>query len=134
MKPGHAHVSSACRPINELLSQVGDKWTSLIITRLSTGPMRFNALKRSVDGISQKMLTSTLKSLERDGFVERTVFPTVPPGVEYALTPFGRELSVPLMALARFAFENSDRVDAARAAYDGRQNGAAGELQNAYSL
>ena len=129
MKPGHAHVSSACRPINELLSQIGDKWTSLIITRLSSGSMRFNALKRSVSGISQKMLTSTLKTLERDGFVDRTVIPSVPPGVEYALTPFGRELSVPLMALTSSAAENSDRVDEARAAYDRRQGEIADEMQ-----
>lgn len=133
MKPGHIHVSSACRPINELLSQIGDKWTSLIITRLSSGPMRFNVLKRNVEGISQKMLTSTLKALERDGFVERTVFPTVPPGVEYALTPFGRELSAPLMALTRFALENSGRVDEARAAYDRKQAETATELQRASS-
>ena len=75
------------------------------------------------------MLTSTLKTLERDGFVERTVIPSVPPGVEYALTPFGRELSVPLMALTSFAAENSDRVDEARAAYDRRQGEIADEMQ-----
>ncbi|MCR4265760.1 helix-turn-helix domain-containing protein [Nitratireductor sp. ZSWI3] len=118
MKPRHGHISESCRPISEVLSRIGDKWTSLIITRLSQQPMRFNELKRNVHGISQKVLTASLRALERDGFVERTVFPTTPPTVEYRLTPFGEELAEPLTALTRFALTNAARMDAARAAYD----------------
>ncbi len=120
MKPRGGHISDSCRPISEILSRIGDKWTSLIITRLTEGPLRFNELKRQVHGISQKVLTATLRGLERDGFIERRVEPTVPPAVEYSLTPFGRELAEPLMALTRFALVNSQRMEAARRAYDER--------------
>lgn len=118
MKPRHGHISENCRPISEVMSLIGDKWTSLIITRLHEGPMRFNALKRRVEGISQKVLTSSLRALERDGFLDRRVYPTVPPRVEYSLTPMGHELAGPLMALTDFALRNRDRMDAAQAAYD----------------
>ncbi|WP_048648367.1 winged helix-turn-helix transcriptional regulator [Nitratireductor soli] len=118
MKPRHGHISDGCRPISEVLSLIGNKWTSLIITRLIEGPMRFNELKRQVHGISQKVLTASLRALERDGFVERTEHPTVPPSVEYRLTPFGRELAEPLLTLTRFAAINGERMEAARAAYD----------------
>lgn len=118
MKPRNGHISDSCRPISEVLSLIGNKWTSLIITRLTEGPMRFNVLKRNVHGISQKVLTASLRALERDGFVERIEHPTVPPSVEYRLTPFGRELAEPLLALTRFALVNGARMEAARAAYD----------------
>ncbi|WP_367718414.1 helix-turn-helix domain-containing protein [Nitratireductor sp. GISD-1A_MAKvit] len=120
MKPRHGHISESCRPISEVLSLIGDKWTSLIIERLHEEPLRFNALKRRVHGISQKVLTSSLRALERDGFLERTVYPTVPPSVEYRLTPFGHELAEPLSALKQFALDNADRMEAARTAYDAR--------------
>ncbi|UUP16347.1 winged helix-turn-helix transcriptional regulator [Nitratireductor thuwali] len=120
MKPRRGHISDSCRPISEVLSLIGNKWTSLIITRLTEGPLRFNELKRSVHGISQKVLTSSLRALERDGFIERTEYPTVPPSVDYRLTPFGRDLAEPVMALTRFALKNRDRMDVARAAYDER--------------
>ena len=129
----HGNVYSGNCPTRQVLDRIGDKWTALVIGVLEEEPKRFSELQRSIGGISQKMLTSTLKALERDGFVERTVFPTVPPGVEYALTPFGRELSAPLMALTRFALENSGRVDEARAAYDRKQVETATELQRASS-
>lgn len=120
MKPRRGHISDSCRPISEVLSLIGDKWTSLIITLLTEGPRRFNELKRRVPGISQKVLTSSLRALERDGFIQRTEYPTIPISVEYGLTPFGRELAEPLMALTRFALENHERMDAAQAAYDER--------------
>ncbi|MBE7182884.1 MAG: helix-turn-helix transcriptional regulator [Methylobacterium mesophilicum] len=87
---------------------------------LASGTQRFSAIQRSVDGISRKMLTVTLRGLERDGYVTRTVYPTVPPRVDYALTPFGRELVGPLRALGDWAIANQGRVLAARATYDAR--------------
>ncbi|WP_295809705.1 helix-turn-helix domain-containing protein [uncultured Nitratireductor sp.] len=120
MKPRYGHISDRCRPISEILSLIGDKWTSLIIGRLHEEPLRFNELKRRVDGISQKVLTASLRALERDGFVERITHPTVPPSVEYRLTPFGQELAEPLSALKHFALDNAGRMDAARARYDAR--------------
>lgn len=78
MKPGHFHETSACRTVNDILTRVGDKWTVLVVSYLGNGPMRFNALRRTVNGISQKMLTTTLRNLERDGFVTRTRLPNHP--------------------------------------------------------
>lgn len=123
MKPRHGHISESCRPISEILSLIGDKWTSLIIGRLRAEPLRFNELKRRVDGISQKVLTASLRALVRDGFVERIEYPTVPPSVEYRLTPFGHELAEPLSVLQQFALDNAGRMEAARAAYDARTGG-----------
>lgn len=125
MKPRHGHISENCRPISEILSLIGDKWTSLIIERLNEEPLRFNELKRRVNGISQKVLTSSLRALERDGFLERIEHPTVPPSVEYRLTAFGHELAEPLSKLKQFALKNANRMEAARAAYDAR-SGAGG--------
>ncbi len=98
--------------------RVGDKWTVLVVNYLGAGSMRFNELKRSIDGISQKMLTSTLRGLERDGFVTRTVFPTIPPRVDYELTDLGRDLLVPVRNLADFAIQNETRIANARASFD----------------
>lgn len=116
MKPRHTHES--CTPVREILARVGDKWTILVIMLLSERPWRFNELKRSIEGMSQRMLTLTLRNLERDGLVTRTVYPTVPPSVEYALTPLGESLCGPVGALGRWALENSPRIDKARRSFD----------------
>jgi len=124
LKPRHPTLTAECRPISELLARIGDKWSVLVVGLLGDGPLRFSALRRRIDGISQKMLTATLRSLERDGFVTRTVFPTTPPQVEYELTDLGRDLLVPVGALAEWARQNQARVDDARRQFD-RQNGVA---------
>jgi DNA-binding HxlR family transcriptional regulator len=115
--------------VSEILSRVGDKWTVLVVGLLGSGPMRFSELRRAVDGISQKMLTTTLRTLERDGFCTRTVFPSVPPRVDYELTELGRDLLVPVKALGEWAVANRDRVDAARRRFDA-QNTATGEQRS----
>lgn len=113
------HANPDCRAVSELLSRVGDKWTVLIVKALECRSRRFNELKREIGGISQQMLTRTLKTLERDGMVARTVHATVPPQVEYALTDLGRSLAVPVMALADWTFAHLPEIHANRAAYDG---------------
>lgn len=113
-------TSEACRAVGDVLGRIGDKWSVLIIVLLSDGPLRFSALRNEIGTISQKMLTTTLRGLERDGFVTRTVTPSIPPKVEYALTDLGREVRRPLNALANWALEHRDHVAAARAAYDAR--------------
>lgn len=113
--------SDACRPVHEILSLVGDKWSVLIVRHLGEGTMRFNMLRRSIDGISQKMLTTTLRNLEREGFVTRTVYPTIPPRVEYNLTRLGRDLLVPITALSEWVNANRQRIEAARARFDQQQ-------------
>lgn len=117
--PRHPHRSEDCRAISEILQRVGDKWTVLVVGKLGDGPLRFNELRSAVGGISQKMLTTTLRGLERDGFVTRTVFPTIPPRVDYELTELGHELLVPVSALGEWARRNTDRVRAAREKFDG---------------
>jgi len=102
MKPGKRQLSESCQAVSEVLARVGDKWSVLVVSILGRGPMRFNELKRTVDGISQRMLTLTLRALERDGLVTRTVFPSVPPRVEYELTSLGRSLLAPVSALGNF--------------------------------
>ena len=92
MRPSQVHLPGDCRAIGDVLARVGDKWSVLVVSRLGEGPLRFNELRRSIGGISQRMLTLTLRGLERDGLVTRTVFPTIPPRVDYALTPLGRKL------------------------------------------
>ena len=108
-----------CR-VREILERVGDKWSLFVISCLGDGPKRFTALKRSVDGISQRMLTVTLRGLERDGIVSRTMYPVMPPRVDYELTPLGRTLLDAVGALMTWADAHLDEVDAARAAYDTR--------------
>lgn len=104
----------------EILDLVGDKWSVYIVSVLGAGPRRFSELKRTIDGISQRMLTLTLRGLERDGLVTRTVHPTVPPSVEYALTPLGRTLIAPVMALVGWAEKNRARIRQAREKFDRR--------------
>src|SRR5690606_19336414 len=119
-EPGHRHDSADCRAISSLLARLGDKWTMLVVEILGSGPARFNELRRLIGGISQKMLTTTLRQLERDGMVTRTVYPTIPPRVDYELTDLGRGLLVPVHALADWARDNMAAIDAARDRYDGQ--------------
>ena len=122
MKPRHPKLTDECQSVSEVLARVGDKWTVLVVSLLGGGPMRFSELRRAVDGISQKMLTTTLRLLERDGFCTRKVFPTVPPRVEYELTALGRDLLVPVKALGDWAIANRERLDAARRRFDTRNS------------
>ena len=109
---------TTCQAISDVLSRVGDKWTVLVVELLSDGPKRFNELRRMIGNISQKMLTTTLRGLERDGLVTRTVYPTVPPRVDYELTDLGRELQIPVRGLAGWARENIGRINEARLRFD----------------
>jgi DNA-binding HxlR family transcriptional regulator len=112
-------VMSGCR-IREILDRVGDKWSLQVIFHLGDGPQRFTGLKRSIDGVSQRMLTVTLRGLERDGIVSRTMYPEIPPRVEYALTELGGTLRDAAGAIVSWADAHLAEVDAARAAYDAR--------------
>lgn len=115
----HPHTDPDCRDVGEVLSRVGDKWTVLVVKALAARSRRFNELKREIGGISQQMLTRTLRTLERDGMVERTVHPTIPPRVEYALTDLGHSLAEPVMALVDWTFANLPAIHTHRAAFDG---------------
>lgn len=119
MKPRHTHLTGDCRAISEVLSRIGDKWTVLVVNLLGGGPRRFGEIRREVGGISQRMLTLTLRALERDGLVTRTVHPTVPPSVEYALTDLGRSLRTPVQALGEWALRNQAAMADARQRFDG---------------
>ncbi|WP_051341066.1 winged helix-turn-helix transcriptional regulator [Azospirillum halopraeferens] len=109
---------AALCPTRQALDRIADKWTVLILGLLCDGPMRFNAIRRRVEGISQKVLSQTLKSLERDGLVVRTAYPTVPVTVEYAITPIGASLADTVTPLRRWAEENIESILRARRAYD----------------
>jgi DNA-binding HxlR family transcriptional regulator len=109
--------------VSETLARIGDKWTVLVVELLRDGPIRFNEIRRSISGISQRMLTLTLRELERDGLVTRTVYPTIPPRVEYELTKLGRTLYEPLASVAKWVRENKPTIDAARKAFDARGTG-----------
>ncbi|HXA37739.1 MAG TPA: helix-turn-helix domain-containing protein [Phenylobacterium sp.] len=117
-KGGVASVANTCRPVTDILSRVGDKWSVMIVMLLGPGPRRFNEIRRAINGISQRMLTLTLRGLERDGLVTRTVTPSIPPRVDYELTPLGQSLRCPIDALGEWAFANSDEIVAARARFD----------------
>src|SRR5262245_53005157 len=110
MKPARRHISENCQAVSEVLARVGDKWTVLTVSILGRGPMRFNELKRAIGGVSQRMLTLTLRALERDGLVTRTVFPSIPPRVEYELTALGRSLLSPVTALASWAIDHRGAI------------------------
>lgn len=121
MRLGNVDVSrETCRLVGDILGHVGDKWSVLIIVLLRERPRRYSELEREIETVSKKMLTSTLRNLERDGFISRTVTPTIPPRVDYALTALGSEVMEPLDALARWALGNSQRIVAARDDYDAR--------------
>lgn len=117
---GHQEETSRCVLISHMLSQFAGKWTVLVVRVLGRGPRRFNALRRDVGEISQKVLTSTLKDLEESGLVSRTVTPTKPPQVEYALTDLGRDFLIPVRSLAEWVVANAERIEAARSAYAAR--------------
>jgi DNA-binding HxlR family transcriptional regulator len=116
------HDTAHCEHISRLMARISDKWTLLVVRVLGHGPQRFNALRREVGEISQKMLASTLRELEENGFVSRTVTPTTPPQVEYALTDLGREFLEPVKTLAEWVVANSARMDLARANYAERRS------------
>jgi DNA-binding HxlR family transcriptional regulator len=116
--PGNLRVAEDCRAVSEVLARIGDKWTVLVVTTLGDGPKRFNELRRALGSISQRMLTLTLRALERDGLVTRTVFPAIPPRVDYQLTSLGCSLLEPVSRLGTWARANRAAIDAARRRYD----------------
>ncbi|MFE4829032.1 winged helix-turn-helix transcriptional regulator [Streptomyces sp. NPDC056672] len=105
-------------PTNRLLDRIGEKWVALILKELAGGPRRYGELARTIAGASQKMLTQTLRRLERDGLLTRTVTPAVPVRVDYALTPLGQSLMPVMQAMTRWAEQNMNQIDAAREEYD----------------
>ena len=111
-------ANPVCRTISTLLARIGDKWTVLVVTTLGEGSKRFNELRREIPSVSQRMLTLTLRNLERDGLVSRTVTPTIPPRVDYALTELGCSLLKPLNGLAEWAVDNVETIHAAQARFD----------------
>ncbi len=122
MSPGNKKVSrEACPAVRDVLSLVGDKWSVLVVALLGDGSKRFSELKRAIEGISQRMLTLTLRNLERDGLLTRTVFPTIPPRVDYELTKLGHTLLEPVLELASWAEKNRVQIQTARDKYD-REN------------
>ncbi len=125
MSPGHIHVPTDCRTVTEILSRVGDKWSVQVVVQLGEGSRRFNELRRSVTGISQRMLTLTLRGLERDGLVTRTVYPTIPPRVDYQLTGLGCSLLKTVRGLGEWAIANRDEILEARQRFD---EGDAGQV------
>ena len=120
-------ATSDCPKIRSVLSRIGDKWSVLVNMLLWRSPHRFSEIKRAVEDVSQRMLTLTLRGLERDGLVTRTVTPTIPPRVDYELTALGRSLAEPVQALGRWAVRHLDEIDQARANYD-RRDGHAGAM------
>ena len=119
---GSLHVPEDCRAVSEVLSRVGDKWTVLVVTTLGDGPKRFNEIRRALGSISQRMLTLTLRALERDGLVTRTVFPTIPPRVDYELTRLGHSLLQPVSGLSLWARQNRSAIEAARRQFDAAEH------------
>jgi DNA-binding HxlR family transcriptional regulator len=115
---GRYRFTDDCDRVADILRRVGDKWSVLVVVLLELGPRRFNDLKRSIPGVSQRMLTLTLRNLESDGFVERTVTPSIPPHVSYGLTDLGQSLSVPVRALCAWSLANIDAIDAARERFE----------------
>ena len=120
-KPGNHEDTARCEHISRMLARISDKWSLLVVRVLGRGPCRFNALRREVGEISQKVLASTLRDLEENGFVSRTVTPSTPPQVEYALTELGKDFLCPVKGLAEWVIANSSRLDAARANYAERR-------------
>ena len=111
-------ANPVCRTISTLLSRIGDKWTVLVVSALSDGSRRFNELRRDIPSVSQRMLTLTLRNLERDGLVSRTVTPSIPPRVDYELTALGHSLQAPIRLLADWALNNVTAIHEAQARFD----------------
>jgi DNA-binding HxlR family transcriptional regulator len=111
-------TNPVCRTISTLLARIGDKWSVLVVSTLADGSKRFNELRREIPSVSQRMLTLTLRNLERDGIVSRVVTATIPPRVDYALTELGHSLQKPVMALTQWALEHVEAIHAAQAQYD----------------
>lgn len=124
MGAGHKDDTDSCRAVADVLARIGDKWTVYIVRLLANGPMRFSEMRRQVSAISQRMLSLTLRGLERDGLVTRTVTPSIPPRVDYELTPRGLTLIGPLMAIGQWAIENRDYVESSRMKYDLENEGS----------
>ena len=119
MSPRHMEVTrDSCPAVRDILSRVGDKWSVLVIGLLRSGPKRFSELRRTIPGVSQRMLTLTLRGLERDGLVRRTVYPSIPPRVDYELSKLGRTIIKPVLALARWAIEHREEIETSRATRD----------------
>jgi DNA-binding HxlR family transcriptional regulator len=114
-----------CRTISGLLQRIGDKWSVLVVETLGQGSKRFNELRREIPSVSQRMLTLTLRNLERDGLVSRTVTPSIPPRVDYELTALGRSLQAPIRGLVDWAMKNTATVHEAQASYDAQHDKAA---------
>jgi DNA-binding HxlR family transcriptional regulator len=114
-----------CRTISTLLSRIGDKWTVLVVQTLAGSPRRFNELRREIPSVSQRMLTLTLRNLERDGLVSRTVTPTIPPRVDYELTELGQSLQKPICGLATWAMDHVGAIHAAQARFDSERDAEA---------
>ena len=128
MKPENMAVTpqdgpfpNSCAAVNGVLARIGDKWSVLVVMLLAGGPKRFSELKRAIGSISQRMLTLTLRGLERDGLVTRTVTPSIPPRVDYELTALGHSLCGPVRGIGDWAFENHTRIEDARRIFDARQ-------------
>jgi DNA-binding HxlR family transcriptional regulator len=121
MRRGNTHVTESCRPATEILQRIGDKWSVLVVIQLANGPKRFSELKREIAGISQRMLTLTVRGLERDGLVSRTVTPSIPPRVDYELTKLGHSLKEPIWQLGQWATVNIGAIEKARAVFDRAQ-------------
>jgi DNA-binding HxlR family transcriptional regulator len=124
MTPNNISDTSNCRAVADVLARIGDKWTVYIVGLLSNGPMRFSEIRRAVSAISQRMLSLTLRGLERDGLVTRTVYPTIPPRVDYELTAVGQTLIAPLKQVGSWAIANRDYVEIARARFDANNAGS----------
>ena len=120
MSDKDVHIGKNCAAMSDVLSRIGDKWSVMVVGQLSDGPVRFNTLKRDIGGISQRMLTLTLRNLERDGLVVRTMYPEIPPRVEYALTPLGTTLRPAIEALWNWSVDHYPDIVEARQDYDAR--------------
>lgn len=115
---GRYDVLSAACPTRQVINRIGDRWSLLVLYALENGTLRFQELRRTVDGVSQKMLTQTVRALERDGLVSRTIYASVPPKVEYSLTPLGRGLTARIAAIREWAYDNIDDIEQARHDFD----------------
>ncbi|MCC7251214.1 helix-turn-helix domain-containing protein [Hyphomicrobium sp.] len=132
MKTVDEHRPETCKPIGEILSLVGDRWTVLLLAALGDRRMRFGELHRAIDGISQRMLTVTVRSLERDGLLIRTVYPTIPPRVEYELSDLGRSLKDALAPVGAWVSANQQSIEASRRQFDqkAQENDSSRHLSN----